>query len=177
MSRVAKNPISLPKGVEVSLDGNALSVKGQKGSLAGTVPVGVDVSITASQVAVATDESDKRLNALAGTTRANIQNMVTGVSAGYQRKLTLVGVGYRAAAKGNAVNLSLGFSHPVEFAAPPGIQIETPSQTEIVIHGCDRQQVGQVAANIRSYRPPEPYKGKGIRYSDEDVVRKEAKKK
>lgn len=177
MSRVAKNPIPLPKGVEVTLDGSALSVRGQKGALSVTVPTGIDVAISTSQVAVSADETSIRLNALAGTTRANIQNMVVGVSAGYQRKLTLVGVGYRAAAKGNTVSLSLGFSHPVEFTPPVGIQIETPSQTEIVIQGCDKQQVGQVAANIRAYRPPEPYKGKGIRYSDEEVVRKEAKKK
>lgn len=177
MSRVAKAPVALPKGVEITLAGNALSVKGQKGTLERTVPPGIDISITASHVAVVADPNDKRLNSLAGTMRANIQNMVTGVSAGYQRKLTLVGVGYRAAAKGNTLSLSLGFSHPVDFVAPVGVQLETPSQTEIVIHGCDRQQVGQVAADIRSYRPPEPYKGKGIRYSDEDVVRKEAKKK
>ncbi len=177
MSRVAKNPIVLPKGVEVKLDGTEVVVKGQKGTLTGTVPIGVDVAISSEQVAVSADLSDKRLNALAGTTRANLQNMVVGVSSGYQRKLTLVGVGYRAAAKGDTLSLSLGFSHPVEFSSPAGIQIETPSQTEILIQGCDKQQVGQVAANIRAYRPPEPYKGKGIRYSDEEVVRKEAKKK
>jgi large subunit ribosomal protein L6 len=177
MSRVAKNPISLPKGVEVKREGNVVSVKGQKGVSEHVLPAGINVAITASEVAVSADKTDKVLNALAGTTRANIQNMVTGVSSGYQRKLTLLGVGYRAAAKGNTVSLSLGFSHPVEFVSPEGIQIETPTPTEIVIQGCDKQQVGQVAANIRSYRPPEPYKGKGIRYSDEEVVRKEAKKK
>lgn len=177
MSRVAKNPVPLPKGVEVTLEGRTLSVKGQKGSLTKTVPVGVELAISASEVAVSANAADKVLNALAGTARANISNMVVGVSSGYQRKLTLVGVGYRAAAKGDTLSLSLGFSHPVEVTAPEGIQIETPSQTEIVIRGSDKQQVGQLAANIRAYRPPEPYKGKGIRYSDEEVVRKEAKKK
>ena len=121
--------------------------------------------------------NNKQKDALAGTTRANIANMVTGVSQGYEKKLTMVGVGYRAATKGNGLSLSLGFSHPVEYEAPQGITIEVPSQTEIVVKGCDKQQVGQVAANIRAYRPPEPYKGKGVRYSDEVIVRKEAKKK
>lgn len=177
MSRVAKNPVPLPKGVEVTLDGSKLTVTGLKGTLARALPAGVEVAISASEIAVLGDKNDKVSNALAGTTRANIQNMVVGVSAGYQKKLTLVGVGYRAAAKTDTLSLTLGFSHPVEFAAPRGIEISTPSQTEIVIQGCDKQQVGQVAANIRAYRPPEPYKGKGIRYSDEEVVRKEAKKK
>jgi large subunit ribosomal protein L6 len=126
---------------------------------------------------VTADKDNQQLNALAGTTRANISNMVVGVSEGFERKLTLVGVGYRAQAKGDTLSLTLGFSHPVEYRAPKGIEIETPSQTEIVVRGCDRQQVGQVAANIRAYRPPEPYKGKGVRYSDEQIVRKEAKKK
>jgi large subunit ribosomal protein L6 len=177
MSRVAKNPVLLPKGVEIKLDGSSLTIKGPKGTLGSIVPAGVELHVASSEIAVKADQSDKRLNSLAGTTRAVIQNMVTGVSSGYQRKLTLVGVGYRAAAKGNTLSLSLGFSHPVEFLAPDGIQIETPSQTEVVVNGCDKQRVGQVAANIRAYRPPEPYKGKGVRYSDEDVVRKEAKKK
>lgn len=177
MSRVAKNPVAIPKGVEARLEGTTLAVKGPKGTLGATVPEGVQVGVAANEIVVNADQTDKRLNSLAGTTRAVIQNMVTGVSSGYQRKLTLVGVGYRAAAKGNTLSLSLGFSHPVEYVAPEGIQIETPTQTEIVVAGCDKQRVGQVAANIRAYRPPEPYKGKGVRYSDEDVVRKEAKKK
>lgn len=177
MSRVAKNPVPLPKGVQVTLEGGSLTVKGQKGALSRSVPSGVELAISEAAIAVSANKADKVLNALAGTTRANIANMVTGVSTGYQKKLGLVGVGYRAAAKGQTLSLSLGFSHPVEFSVPQGIQIDTPTQTEIVIQGCDKQQVGQVAANIRAYRPPEPYKGKGIRYSDEEVVRKEAKKK
>lgn len=177
MSRVAKNPVKLPAGVEVTLDGLRLTVKGKKGSLSRALPAGVPVSIEESEVVVRGDKSDPRLNALAGTTRANIANMVAGVSDGFERKLSLVGVGYRAQAKGDTLSLTLGFSHPVEFRAPAGIAIETPSQTDIIVRGCDRQQVGQVAANIRAYRPPEPYKGKGVRYSDEQIVRKEAKKK
>ena len=177
MSRVAKIPVILPAGVEARLDGLELTVKGKKGTLARRLPRGVEVSLNASEIVVAPVKSPKHLNALAGTTRANISNMVVGVSSGYETKLSLVGVGYRAQAKGDVLNLTLGFSHPVEFRAPQGVEIETPSQTDIVIRGCDKQQVGQVAANIRSYRPPEPYKGKGIRYSDEQVVRKEAKKK
>ncbi len=177
MSRVAKNPIALPKGVEAKLDGNRLTVKGAKGTMSADLHPNVQVEVEAGVIKVNADKTNKTVNALAGTTRANINNMVVGVSAGYERKLTLVGVGYRAQGKGNSISLSLGFSHPVEYAAPQGITIETPSQTEIVVKGCDRQVVGQVAANIRAYRPPEPYKGKGIRYSDEEIVRKEAKKK
>jgi large subunit ribosomal protein L6 len=177
MSRVAKNAVILPKGVEARLDGAELTVKGQKGTLARTLPAEIGVTVSASEISVAGDKSRKNLDALAGTTRANINNMVVGVSSGYERKLQLVGVGYRAQAKGEILNLTLGFSHPVEFRVPKGVEIETPTQTEILIKGCDKQQVGQVAANIRSYRPPEPYKGKGVRYSDEEVVRKEAKKK
>jgi large subunit ribosomal protein L6 len=177
MSRVAKNPVKLPAGVQVTLDGLNLSVKGKRGSLERALPAGVPVSIETGEVVVTANKDDQQLNALAGTTRANISNMVVGVSEGFERKLTLVGVGYRAQAKGDTLSLTLGFSHPVEYRAPKGIDIETPSQTEIVVRGCDRQQVGQVAANIRAYRPPEPYKGKGVRYSDEQIVRKEAKKK
>ena len=177
MSRVAKNPVILPQGVEASLEGLQLTVKGRKGSLTRVLPLGVHVALNEGEIRVSADKSRNELNALAGTTRANISNMVVGVSSGYERKLSLVGVGYRAQAKGDTLNLTLGFSHPVEFRAPAGVEIETPSQTDIVIRGCDRQQVGQVAANIRSYRPPEPYKGKGIRYADEEIVRKEAKKK
>jgi large subunit ribosomal protein L6 len=177
MSRVAKNPVRLPAGVEVSLNGAELTVKGKKGVLSRCIPAGVPVSIEGNEVIVTADKSNQKLNALAGTTRANIANMVTGVSTGFETKLTLVGVGYRAAAKGDTLSLTLGFSHPVEYRPPAGIEIETPSQTDIIVRGCDRQQVGQVAANIRAYRPPEPYKGKGVRYSDEQIVRKEAKKK
>lgn len=177
MSRVAKKPISLPKGVEASLEGRQFTVKGSKGLLTSELHPKVQVDIEAGTIKVASDKTDKVANALAGTTRANINNMVVGVSVGYEKKLVLVGVGYRAQGKGNAVSLSLGYSHPVEYEAPSGITIETPTQTEILIKGADKQIVGQVAANIRSYRSPEPYKGKGIRYSDEEIIKKEAKKK
>lgn len=177
MSRVAKNAVVLPKGVEARLEGLQLTVKGQKGTLTRELPQGVGVSVSGAEIAVDPSKTHKTLNALAGTTRANINNMVVGVSAGYERKLQLVGVGYRAQAKGDVLSLTLGFSHPVDFRVPEGVAIETPTQTEIVVRGCDKQQVGQVAANIRAYRPPEPYKGKGVRYSDEEIVRKEAKKK
>ncbi len=177
MSRVAKNPIALPKGVEAELDGNRLTVKGVKGTLTSDLHPSVQVEVEAGVIRVTPDKTNKIVNALAGTTRANINNMVIGVSAGYERKLTLVGVGYRVQAKGNSLSLSLGYSHPVEYEAPVGITLETPTQTEVLIKGTDKQVVGQVAANIRSYRSPEPYKGKGIRYSDEEIIRKEAKKK
>lgn len=177
MSRVAKNPVTLPKGVEASLQGNVLQVKGSKGTLKTEIHPLVNVSVSAGEITVQNDLSSKMTNSLAGTARANINNMVIGVSAGYERKLTLVGVGYRAQAKGATLNLALGYSHPVDYVVPEGIVVETPAQTEIVIKGCDRQLVGQVAANIRAYRPPEPYKGKGIRYSDEVIIKKEAKKK
>jgi large subunit ribosomal protein L6 len=177
MSRVAKNPIVIPKNVEVNFSGQALTVKGSKGAMSTMVHPSVQVDVSDGMIKVHSDRSNKTVNSLAGTTRANLNNMVFGVSSGYEKKLTLVGVGYRAQSKGNILSLSLGFSHPVEFTAPDGITIETPSQTEIVIKGCDKQVVGQVAANIRAYRPPEPYKGKGIRYATENVVRKEAKKK
>ena len=177
MSRVAKNPIVLPKGVDATISGDGITVKGAKGTLSAILHPLVEVKIADGQISVVTDKTNKTQVALAGTTRANIANMVTGVSAGYEKKLTRVGVGYRAAAKGQTLNLSLGFSHPVDFVAPNGITVETPSQTEILVRGCDKQQVGQVAANIRAYRPPEPYKGKGVRYADEVIIKKEAKKK
>jgi large subunit ribosomal protein L6 len=178
MSRIAKNPIRLPKGVEANIAGDSLTVKGAKGSLTRRLSPKVHVEIDSGAIVVrATNGGDKHSNAMAGTTRATIANMVTGVSEGFARRLTMVGVGYRAQANGNALSLSLGFSHPVEIRAPEGITIETPSQTEIVVKGCDKQRVGQFAADIRAYRPPEPYKGKVIRYADEEVVRKEAKKK
>jgi large subunit ribosomal protein L6 len=137
----------------------------------------VELDIASESISVKYDRHNKSQVALAGTTRANIANMVVGVSSGYEKKLMMVGVGYRAQAKGQVLNLSLGFSHPVDYEVPAGITVETPSQTEIVVKGCDKQQVGQVAANIRAYRPPEPYKGKGVRYADEVIIRKEAKKK
>ncbi len=177
MSRIAKNPVQIPKGVEVSLEGSHLIVKGSKGTLSAMLHPSVKVSVDTTEIKVNTDKNNRGINSLAGTTRALINNMVVGVNAGYEKKLTLIGVGYRAQAKGTSVSLSLGYSHPVEYVAPLGISIETPSQTEIVVKGIDKQLVGQVAANIRAYRPPEPYKGKGVRYSDEEIVKKEAKKK
>ncbi len=174
MSRVAKNPISLPAGVDINLSGSELKVKGPKGNLALNLHPNVSLDETDGQYLVKPD-SEKYL-AMAGTFRALINNMVIGVSEGFKKELKLVGVGYRAQLQGNKLNLALGFSHPIEYGAPEGVTIETPSQTEIIVSGCDKQQVGQVAAEIRSYRPPEPYKGKGVRYADERVVRKEAKK-
>ena len=174
MSRVAKNPITLPSGVDINIDGSQLNVKGPKGKLTLILHPAISFDVNDGQYLVKAD-SDKDL-AMAGTFRALVNNMVTGVSTGFQKKLQLVGVGYRAQLQGNKLNLALGFSHPVVHIAPEGITIETPSQTEIIVSGCDKQKVGQVAAEIRSYRPPEPYKGKGVRYADERVVRKEAKK-
>lgn len=180
MSRVAKAQIVLPKGVEAKINGSQLTVKGGKGAMALTVHnlVAVDIEGGVVKVAPANDEAVKSgAWSMAGTTRALINNMVIGVSQGWTKKLQLVGVGYRAQGKGKTLSLSLGFSHPVEYPVPEGVTIETPTQTEIVVSGYDKQMVGQVAAEIRDYRPPEPYKGKGVRYSDEQVVRKETKKK
>ena len=177
MSRVAKNPVILPKGVEVALNGNAITVKGGKGSLEMTVHESVQVSQEDNVLSFAPRSAETSADALAGTMRVLVGNMVVGVSSGFERKLQLIGVGYRAAAKGDTVSLTLGLSHPVEYALPKGVTAETPTQTEIVLKSADKQLLGQAAAEIRSYRPPEPYKGKGIRYSDENVHRKEAKKK
>ncbi len=177
MSRVAKNPITLPAGVEVKLSERHLHVKGAKGALEHQIPAAVEMKIEENVVSFQIQEKYANAKALAGTTRALVNNMVTGVSRGFEKKLTLIGVGYRAQVQGKELNLTLGFSHPINFPIPEGLQIETPSQTEIIVRGSDKQAVGQAAANIRAYRPPEPYKGKGVRYSDEHVVRKEAKKK
>ncbi|GAA5112129.1 50S ribosomal protein L6 [Alloalcanivorax gelatiniphagus] len=177
MSRVAKNPVKLPSGVEVKVDGAKVSVKGSKGNLEHEVHEQVVVSVDDGVFTVKPREESQQAWALAGTTRALVNNMVTGVSEGFERKLVLNGVGYRAQAQGKTLNLTLGFSHPVAYQLPEGITIETPTQTEIVIRGIDKQLVGQVAANVRGFRPPEPYKGKGVRYADEQVRRKEAKKK
>ncbi len=177
MSRVAKMPVELPKGVEFSKSGNTVNVKGPKGNLTIELNNEVELNQDDANLSVAPRSGSKFSTAIAGTTRSLLQNMVTGVTDGFERKLELVGVGYRAAAQGNKLNLSLGFSHPVEYAVPEGIQIETPSQTEVVIKGIDKQRVGQVAAEIRRYRPPEPYKGKGVRYAGERVILKETKKK
>ena len=174
MSRVAQNPIKLPSGVDINISGSQLKVKGPKGKLELVLHPGVSLAENDGEYLVKPD-GEKNM-AMAGTFRSLLNNMVIGVSEGFQKKLKLIGVGYRAQLQGNKLNLALGFSHPVEYNAPEGIKIETPSQTEITISGCDKQKVGQVAAEIRSFRPPEPYKGKGVRYADERVVRKEAKK-
>jgi large subunit ribosomal protein L6 len=174
MSRIAKNPIELPKGVEFKETEGTVSVKGPKGTLSLEIHPAVGVSLEDGVVSFAPhNEADM---AMAGTMRALVANMVEGVTNGFERKLSLVGVGYRAAVQGKSLNLQLGFSHPVDFEIPEGVTIETPSQTEIIVRGSDKQLVGQVAAKIRAYRPPEPYKGKGVRYADERVIMKEAKK-
>lgn len=177
MSRVANNPIELPKGVEVTINGQSVTVKGTKGSMSFDVPSNVSVAKEENELKVGARDEQTKSNALAGTARAVLNNIVTGVSAGFEKKLQLVGVGYRAQAQGKKLNLSLGFSHPIEYDLPEGITAETPTQTEVLIKGIDRQLVGQVASEIRGFRPPEPYKGKGVRYSDETVRRKETKKK
>ncbi len=177
MSRVGKNPVELPKGVEVTAAGSSVKVKGPKGELTLALNPQVQVSVADGKARVETVSAERTAGALSGTTRAVLANMVAGVSKGFERKLELVGVGYRAQAQGKKLNLTLGFSHPVAYAVPDGITVETPSQTEIIIKGIDRQKVGQVAAEIRRYRSPEPYKGKGVRFAGEQVVLKEAKKK
>ena len=175
MSRVANNPVELPRGVEVKLEGNDLTVKGGKGTLQLSLGAGVRVSQDDNVLTIGYDGDG--FKAIAGTTRALVNNMVKGVSEGWQKKLLLNGVGYRAKADGGSVNLTLGLSHPVDYKLPKGVSVETPTPTELVVSGIDKQAVGQVAAEIRSFRPPEPYKGKGIRYADEVVRRKEAKQK
>lgn len=179
LSRVGKKPVAVPAGVNVTLDGQRIALSGKKGSVELTVhpwvvvqQEGTDIKLSARQAT-----NDGKHRAMTGTMRALINNMVHGVTQGFERKLQLVGVGYKAQAQGKALNLTLGFSHPVEFAVPEGITITTPTQTEIIIQGVDKQLVGQVAAKIRAYRPPEPYKGKGVRYANETILLKEAKKK
>ncbi|HET6631977.1 MAG TPA: 50S ribosomal protein L6 [Rhodanobacteraceae bacterium] len=174
MSRVANQPVSLPKGVECKAGADRIEVKGPKGALSMAAIAGVDVAVEDGRVACSAKDPERVK--FAGTTRALIANMVKGVSEGYERKLELVGVGYRATLQGKNLNLALGFSHPVDFPAPEGITLETPSPTEILIKGVDKQAVGQVAAKIRGFRPPEPYKGKGVRYAGERITLKEAKK-
>jgi large subunit ribosomal protein L6 len=177
MSRIAKYPVSVPDKVQVTLADGEVTVKGPLGTLTQAIAREVVVKLEGGQLTfVAADES-KAANAMSGTLRATVANMVRGVKDGFQKKLTLVGVGYRAQAQGAKLNLSLGFSHPIVYALPDGVKAETPTQTEIVIKGVNRQQVGQVAAEVRAYKPPEPYKGKGVRYADEKVVIKETKKK
>jgi large subunit ribosomal protein L6 len=175
MSRVAKNPVDLPSRVEVKMSGRNLQVKGPKGELSLNLHPTVDMVHEDNQIRLAASTDDSAM-AMAGTMRALVSNMVTGVSVGYEKKLTIVGVGYRAQAQGNSLNLSLGFSHPVVYQIAKGVSVETPSQTQIVVSGTDKQLVGQTAAEIRRFRPPEPYKGKGVRYADEQVRRKQAKK-
>jgi large subunit ribosomal protein L6 len=177
MSRVAKNPVVLPQGVEVALSPDAISVKGPLGALKFAANPAVSVEVESGALVCKPVEGAPNSNALSGTVRAIVANMVTGVSKGFERKLNLVGVGYRAQAQGDTLNLTLGFSHPVAHKMPSGVKCETPTQTEILIKGVDKQQVGQVAAEIRAYRKPEPYKGKGVRYADEVIVLKETKKK
>ncbi|WP_374367976.1 50S ribosomal protein L6 [Stutzerimonas sp.] len=177
MSRVAKNPVKLPAGVEIKMSGQQLSVKGAKGALELNVHPSVEVIQESGELRFAGRNGDQQTRAMAGTTRALVNNMVIGVSQGFERKLQLVGVGYKAQAKGQVLSLALGFSHQVDYELPQGVTAETPSQTDILIKGVDKQLVGQVAAEIRDFRRPEPYKGKGVRYSDEVVRRKEAKKK
>lgn len=169
-------PIPLPSGVEVKIAGQTVSIKGAKGAMEHVAHVLVSVALEDGVLSVSANNASQASNALSGTTRALLNNMVTGVSAGFTRKLEIVGVGYRAQVQGQKLNLSLGYSHPVEYEIPQGITIETPTQTEILVKGVDKQQVGQVAANIRAYRKPEPYKGKGVRYGGEVIVKKEAKK-
>ncbi|MDH4284292.1 MAG: 50S ribosomal protein L6 [Gallionellaceae bacterium] len=177
MSRIAKNPIVLPAGVEVTVGASEVSVKGPLGALKQALSGDVTVHREGSQLQCRAVNDSMQANAMSGTVRALIANMVTGVSKGYERKLTLVGVGYRAQAAGDTLNLTLGFSHPVSYKMPAGVTVATPTQTDIVLKGADKQQVGQVAAEIRAFRSPEPYKGKGVRYADEVVILKETKKK
>ena len=174
MSRIAKTPIELPSGVEVKLQGSQVNVKGPKGNM--VLQLHSSIILEQEDKVVSVKPATDSAIPMAGTFRSLVNNMVIGVTEGFEKRLTLVGIGYRAQMQGNKLTLALGFSHPVVYAAPEGVTIEAPSQTELVIKGCDKQKVGQVAAEIRSFRPPEPYKGKGVRYSDERVVRKEAKK-
>ena len=176
MSRIANNPITVPDSVEVDVNGAQVRIKGSKGELMHTLHSLVQLDREDNLLKFSAKDSTKSARALAGTTRAILQNMVTGVTDGFEIKLEITGVGYRAQAKPGSINLALGFSHPVDIDVPDGITVETPSQTQIIVRGSDKQKVGQVAAKIRSYRPPEPYKGKGVRYADEQILRKEAKK-
>ena len=177
MSRIANAPVSIPKGVDVTVDGESVVVKGPKGALTQPLPGSVSLTQNDGELQFVSAGNVPGAVAMTGTMRSIVNSMVKGVSEGFEKRLNLVGVGYRAQMQGKALNLALGFSHPVNFTVPEGITIETPSQTEIVVSGVDKQKVGQVAAKIRAYRPPEPYKGKGVKYSDEHIVRKEAKKK
>jgi len=177
MSRVAKKPVDLPQGVSATIGADSVTVKGAKGSLSLALKSGITVVQQEQHLSVEAASAAEGLNAIAGATRAHLANMVTGVTKGYEKKLELVGVGYRAAVQAKSLTLTLGYSHLINFQIPDGITIETPTQTEILVKGIDRQRVGQTASDIRSFRPPEPYKGKGVKYSDEKITLKEAKKK
>jgi large subunit ribosomal protein L6 len=177
MSRIGKNPIVVPKGVEVTLSAEVVAVKGPRGTLTQRLSSDIRIERDGDNLLCVVNNDSSRANAMSGTMRALLANMVEGVTKGFERKLTLVGVGYRAQAQGDKLNLALGFSHPVVHEMPKGVKVETPSQTEIILRGNDKQQVGQVAAEVRAYRSPEPYKGKGVRYTGEKVVLKETKKK
>lgn len=177
MSRVAKNPVVLPKGAEAQISDSTITVKGPLGTLTQALNGSVKVQLTDGQFTFEAANESREAGAMSGTLRALVANMVNGVTKGFEKKLTLVGVGYKVQAQGDSLNLSLGFSHPVVHKLPAGVKAETPTQTEIILKGADRQKVGQVAAEVRAYRPPEPYKGKGVRYSDEQVTLKETKKK
>jgi len=177
MSRIAKEPVELPKGVEFNLSGTTVTLKGSKGSLSMDLNSEIELSEEDNKLQVKARSGSRFAIAMSGTTRALLANMAKGVTEGFEKKLQLVGVGYRASMQGNKLHLTLGFSHPVDYAIPEGVTVETPSQTEVIIKGSDKQKVGQVAAEIRHFRPPEPYKGKGVRYAGERIVMKEAKKK
>ena len=176
MSRVAKNPINVPDNVELNIVENLVKVKGSKGELEFNIPSSVSIENNENVLTVKYDEDDQQSVALAGTTRSIVNNMVIGVSVGFEKKLELIGVGYRAKASGKLLELTLGFSHPIKYQLPEEVEVETPSQTEVVLKSHNKQILGQAASEIRAFRPPEPYKGKGVRYSDEQVKRKEAKK-
>jgi large subunit ribosomal protein L6 len=176
MSRVAKNPINIPDNVDLNVSDGVVKVKGSKGALEFELPASISLDIQENIITVKYDESNQKSIALGGTTRSLVNNMIIGVSEGYEKKLELIGVGYRAKASGKLLELTLGFSHPVKYQLPDSVDVETPSQTEVVLKSYNKQTLGQVAAEIRAFRPPEPYKGKGVRYSDEHVKRKEAKK-
>ncbi|MEY2776247.1 MAG: hypothetical protein RLY30_345 [Pseudomonadota bacterium] len=177
MSRIAKYPVAIPAGVEANVQPNLITVKGPLGTLTQAITDGIQIQQESGKLQVSVTNDTREAKAMSGTMRALVANMVQGVSKGFEKKLSLVGVGYKAAAQGKSLNLSLGFSHPVDYALPEGIKAETPTPTEIIIKGIDKQRVGQVAAEVRAYRPPEPYKGKGVRYANEVVVIKETKKK
>lgn len=177
MSRVAKNPVTVPAGVEVKIGADQLVVKGKNGELKFPLSTDVKIELNDGSLTFVPTSNSKQADAMSGTARAIVANMVKGVTEGFEKKLQLIGVGYRAQAQGKVLNLALGFSHPINYEMPEGVSVQTPSQTEIVLSGADKQTVGQVAAEIRGFRPPEPYKGKGVRYADEVVVMKEAKKK